>query len=53
MNGGVEEIRNSTHNELTHARAMWDECELEDCRPLSLEPMLCVHMNKEKTVKGR
>ena len=35
VNGGVEEIRNSTHNEMTHARAMWDECELEPCRPLS------------------
>ena len=32
MNGGVEEIRNSTHNEMTHARAMWDECELEPTR---------------------
>ena len=29
MNGEVEEIKNSTHNEMTHARAMWDECELE------------------------
>ena len=25
----VEEIRNSTHNEMTHARATVDECELE------------------------
>ena len=29
MNGEVEEIKNSTHNEMTHARATWDECELE------------------------
>ena len=32
MNGGV---RNSTHNEVTHARATWDECELDLCQPLS------------------
>ena len=39
VNGGVEEIRNSTQDEMTHARAMWDECEPE---PLpSLEPMQC------------
>ena len=29
MNGGVEEIRNSTPNEMTHVRATQDECELE------------------------
>ena len=29
MNGEVEEIKNSTHNEMTHARAMWDDCEPE------------------------
>ena len=29
VNGEVEEIRNSTHNEMTHASAMWDECEPE------------------------
>ena len=29
VNGEVEEIKNSTHNEMTHARATWDECELE------------------------
>ena len=33
MNGEVEEIRNSTHNEMTHARVQWDERELEPCRP--------------------
>ena len=27
VNGNVEEIKNSTHNKMTHARAMWDECE--------------------------
>ena len=30
MNGEVEEIKNSTHNEMTHARAMWDKCELQN-----------------------
>ena len=35
MNGEVEEIRNSTHNKMTHARATRDECELEPCRPFS------------------
>ena len=39
MNGGVEEIRNSTHNKMTHARAMWDECEPELLS--ALEPMQC------------
>ena len=29
MNGEVEEIKNSTYNEMTPARAMWDECEPE------------------------
>ena len=38
VNGGVEEIRNNTHNKMTHARASWDECELE---PSALEPMQC------------
>ena len=35
MNGEVEEIRNSTHNKMTHARAMWDECEPELLSALS------------------
>ena len=35
VHGEVEEIRNRTHNKMTHARAMWDECELEPCRLLS------------------
>ena len=51
MNGEVEEIRNSTHNEMTDARAMWGECELEPCRPLSqCSVRLCEQGN---TVKGR
>ena len=29
MNGEVEKIKDSTHNEMTHARAMWNECEPE------------------------
>ena len=29
VNGEVKEIKNSTHNEMTHARAVWDECEPE------------------------
>ena len=29
MNGEVEEIRYSTHNEMTLARAVWDDCEPE------------------------
>ena len=29
MNGKVEEIRNNTQNEMTHARATSEECELE------------------------
>ena len=37
VNGGVEEIRNSTHNKMTHARAIWDECE-------PLEPMQCAYI---------
>ena len=52
VNGEVEQIRNSTHNELTHARAMWDECELEPCRHLS-QCSVIEHLNKEQTVKGR
>ena len=35
MNGGVEEIKNGAHGEVARARAVWDECELEPCRPLS------------------
>ena len=42
VNGGVEEIRNSTHNEMTHASAMWDEC--EHLSLVSLEPMQCVYI---------
>ena len=51
MNGGVDEIRSNAHNKMTHARAMWDECELEPCRPLSQ----CSVRTSEhrKTVKGR
>ena len=46
MNVEVEEIRNSTDNEMTHARAMWDERELE--------PMQCANTSAQrKTVKGR
>ena len=41
MNGEVEEIKNSTHNEMTHARAMW-ECEPELL--LALEPMQCAYI---------
>ena len=44
MNGGVEEIRNSTHNEMTHTRAMWDECELES--------MHCANISKRKNSQG-
>ena len=40
MKGDVEEIRNSTHNEMTHVRAMWDECELE--------PMHCANISTRK-----
>ena len=29
MNGGVEEIGSNAHNKMTHARATWNECELE------------------------
>ena len=51
VNGGVEEIRNSTRNEMTHAHATWDECELEPCRPLS---HCSVRLSEQrKTVKGR
>ena len=40
----------ATINEMTHARATWDEGELEPCRPLSQ----CSVINlKEQTVKGR
>ena len=46
MNGGVEEIRNSTHNKMTHARAMWDECEPELLS--ALEPMQCAIINKDR-----
>ena len=50
VNGEVEEIRNSTHDEMTHARAMWDECEPELWS--ALEPMQC-DQPQGKTVKGR
>ena len=51
MDGGVEEIRSNTHNKMTHARAMWDECELEPCRPLN---QCSVRTSEQgKTVKGR
>ena len=42
VNGGVEEIRNSTHNKMTHARAMWDECEPELLS--ALEAMQCAYI---------
>ena len=42
VNGGVEEIRNSTRNKMTHARAMWDECEPELLS--ALEPMHCAYI---------
>ena len=42
VNGGVEEIRNSTHNEMTHARAVWDECETLSFS--ALEPMQCAYI---------
>ena len=51
VNGGAEEIRNCTRNEMTHAHATWDECELEPCRPLS---HCSVRLSEQrKTVKGR
>ena len=40
MNGGVEEIKNNTHNEMTHARATWDEW-----------TPVCDHVKKEKQSK--
>ena len=27
VKGEVEEVRSNAHNEMTHVRAMWDECE--------------------------
>ena len=51
VNGEVAEIRNSTHNGMTQARAMRDECELDPCRPLS---QCSVRLSEQgKTVKGR
>ena len=44
VNGGVEESRNSTHNKTTHACVTRDECELELCQPLILEPMQCAYI---------
>ena len=44
VNGEIVEIRNNAHNKMTHARATWDECELELCQPLSLEPMPCAYI---------
>ena len=49
VNGEVDEIINSTHNEMTHARAMWDECEPELL--LALEPNSVCTSEQGKTVK--
>ena len=43
--------RDCNQNKMTHARAMWDECEPELCQPVSH----CSVRTSEprKTVKGR
>ena len=51
VNGEIEEIRNSTHSKMTHARAMWDECEPE-LLSAPCASAVCIHLNKE-TIKGR
>ena len=42
VNGEVEGIRNNTHNEMTHERALWDECEPELLS--ALQPMQCAYI---------
>ena len=50
MNGEVEE-REQSELQMTHARAMWDECELELL--YAFEPNSVPYVSTRKTVKGR